>query len=140
MPSPLSSPFILLVEDSEDDAYFFNRVVRQSGLACKLVHLGDGEAAIEALKRAKCSPQERPDLIFLDLKLPGYGGFEVLQWIREQRFDPPLEVAILSGSDHEVDVARAKALGVTYYFAKPLTIEQLRSVLPDTILEKARVS
>jgi DNA-binding response OmpR family regulator len=68
-----------------------------------------------------------PDLVFLDLKIPTFNGFEVLTWIRDQHFDPPLDVAVLSGSEHTTDVQRAHLLGATGYYVKPISIEQLRA-------------
>lgn len=59
--------------------------------------------------------------------MPTLTGFEVLAWIRDHPFVPPLDVAVLSGSDHANDVERATALGASNYYVKPLSPEQLRS-------------
>jgi CheY-like chemotaxis protein len=140
MPARSGLPLILLVEDSEDDAYFFRRILKHSGIQCNLVHVDDGAAALDALEQAKFRTEHRPGLIFLDLKLPTYDGFEILQWIRDQQFDPPMEVAVLSGSEHDVDISRAKSLGAKHYFAKPLSVEQLRTALRKIVDEDAGLS
>lgn len=71
--------------------------------------------------------RRQPDLVFLDLKIPNVSGFELLSWIRERQFVPPLSVAVLSGSEHASDVQRAHALGAAAYYVKPLSMAQLRA-------------
>lgn len=122
-------PTILLVEDSDDDVFFFSRALRESGFDCELVHQPDGSTAIGYLERSlpPAPSVRRPDLVFLDLKLPSFTGFEVLSWIRESEFSPPLDVAILSGSEHAGDVERALSLGASAYYVKPILAQQLKA-------------
>src|SRR4051812_33113909 len=80
---------LLLVEDSEDDLFFFQRTLRKSGIICHFQHAEDGGAAIELLKNSAHNPDGGipfPDLIFLDLKMPVQNGFEVLAWVQRQDF------------------------------------------------------
>lgn len=132
-PAAQHRPLILLVEDSEDDAFFFRWTLQKCGLPTTVVHVQDGGAAMDSLKTGLPSGDgdERvwPDLVFLDLKLPTFSGFEVLGWIRSQPFLPPLNVAVLSGSDHREDVERAMALGASDYFVKPISLPRLRDRL-----------
>lgn len=131
MPNSSKRPLVLLAEDSEDDAFFFRWTLEKCGLDCELVRASDGVEAVEVLKGCGNELGERapacPDLVFLDLKMPAMTGFEVLQWIRDHPFDPPLDVAVLSGSEHASDVARAKALGASAYYVKPLSVQHLRA-------------
>lgn len=132
MPAQRPRPIVLLVEDSDDDVFFFRHTLKKSGAVCSLVHVGDGAAAINYLKEASTgnsADHPWPDLVFLDLKLPAFSGFEILAWVREQQLDGRLDVAILSGSEHASDVERAKALGATGYFVKPVSLEQFRERL-----------
>lgn len=129
MPISHSPRRILLVEDSDDDVFFFRTALRNCGVDTALKHAADGAIAIEHLKGVLADPRTTPDFVFLDLKLPGFDGFEILAWIRTQPFNPPLDVAVLSGSEHPTDMARAKALGATDYFVKPLSADQLRARL-----------
>lgn len=131
MPHATHRPIVLLAEDSEDDAFFFRWTLKKAGLDCELIHALDGAQAIQMLEDV-AGPNGRhgensPDLVFLDLKMPTLTGFDVLAWIREHRFVPPLDVSVLSGSEHASDVQRAKELGASAYYVKPLTAEQLRS-------------
>src|SRR5688572_128932 len=131
MSSNLSRPLVLLVEDSEDDAFFFRWTLEKCGISCEVVHAIDGVGAIQHLEGVLAGTIPQPDLIFLDLKIPSFTGFEVLAWIREQQFDPPLDVAVLSGSEHATDIQRAHALGASGYYVKPISVEQLRGRFDD---------
>lgn len=131
MSSPRNRPVVLLAEDSEDDAFFFRWTLKKSELECDLIHVSDGQQALALLKgcaapdgtrNAKC-----PDLVFLDLKMPALTGFEVLEWIQAHPFSPPLDVAVLSGSEHAIDIERATSLGASAYFVKPIAAEHLRA-------------
>src|SRR5688572_5943868 len=126
-----SRPLVFLVEDSEDDAFFFRWTLEKCGFSCDVVHAVDGAAAIRHLESVQAGGTAQPDLIFLDLKIPTFTGFEVLAWIRERHFDPPLDVAVLSGSEHASDIQRAHALGATGYYVKPISVEQLRGRFDD---------
>lgn len=128
MPSTSSRPLVLLVEDSEDDAFFFRWTLDKCRFDCDVVHAIDGAAAIQHLEAGLGGNGARlPDMIFLDLKIPTFSGFEVLGWIRERHIDPPLDVAVLSGSEHASDIQRAHSLGASAYYVKPLSVEQLRA-------------
>jgi DNA-binding response OmpR family regulator len=128
MPGNSSRPRVLLVEDSDDDAFFFQWTLHKGLIDCEISHIVDGAAAIEYLEKS-LSTTHRPDLIFLDLRLPNCSGFEVLKWIRDHHVEPSLDVAVLSGSEHILDIQRAHSLGASAYYIKPLAVEQLRARL-----------
>jgi CheY-like chemotaxis protein len=136
MPRNFSCPRVLLVEDSEDDAFFFRWTLEKCGLPCDVVHVVDGVAAIQHLEAVVAGSAPHPDLVFLDLKIPSFTGFEVLSWIQTQHFEPALDVAVLSGSEHAIDIQRAHALGATGYYVKPLSVEQLRTRINDWRLQR----
>src|SRR4051794_23204862 len=102
MSAPDLAPTVLLVEDSEDDAYFFRRALKKLGRDCALIHVADGAAALDFFKAALAPHADAahpwPDLVFLDLKLPTFSGFEILEWLREQTLPRPLDITVLSGS------------------------------------------
>src|SRR5437899_5114656 len=115
---------VLLVEDSDDDAFLFKWTFEKSGLDCCVDHVVNGAAAIEYLKKASTSdpPSAFPHTIFLDLKMPVLNGFEVLTWLRTQTFPEPIHVLVLSGSEQQSDKERASDLGADEYLVKPLSV------------------
>ena len=118
-------PMVLLAEDSADDAYFFQRALKRTGLECSFTHVWDGGAAIQFIQRAAASGTSFPDLIFLDLKMPILGGFEVLHWLQTQSFLAPPCVIVLSGSNQDTDTARAAELGASDYLVKPISSQTM---------------
>jgi CheY-like chemotaxis protein len=115
---------ILLVEDSDDDVFFFRMALRKCGHACELFVAGDGKEALRLLT------EQRFDVVFLDLKVPLLNGFEVLKWLRGQEYAIDLPIYVLSGSAQAVDKGKALDLGATSYFEKPLPVELLRGLIP----------
>jgi CheY-like chemotaxis protein len=120
---------VLLVEDSDDDAFFFERAFANANISDRLIRVVNGAEAVEYLQKASetsldLSPSHH---VFLDLKLPMMNGFEVLKWIRERGLS--LDVFVLSGSDMESDLEMARALGAADYLVKPISAEEIRKRL-----------
>ena len=121
MPSDKKSSTLLLVEDSEDDAFFFGRALHKSGLAYSVHHVINGALAVEFLRGIAGPHYEGlPHAIFLDLKMPVLNGFEVLDWLRSQSFPSQMRVFVLSGSEHHEDRERCLRMGATEYLVKPV--------------------
>jgi len=121
-------PRLLLVEDDENDGFFFRRAFKRSGFAYPLDHVFHGRAAIEFLEAAAKS-NTLPKVVFLDLKLPVLNGFDVLAWMQKQPALAPVPVIVLSGSEQQQDKDRARKLGAVDYLVKPLKAEDLQRLL-----------
>jgi CheY-like chemotaxis protein len=124
-----SPPLVFLAEDSEDDAFFFERALRKANVGCSFLRAENGKVAIEMLRREMSPVGLWPVLIFLDLKMPVMSGFEVLEWLRLLRVDPLPNVIVLSGSNDQDDRARAQSLGAAEYLVKPITADILRELI-----------
>jgi len=125
-------PNLLLVEDSEDDAYFFTRTLQKSGLTCVLHRANNGAEAVNYLQSAFAQESKAlPCVMFLDLKTPVLNGFEVLDWLRQQTFASQMRVVVLSGSEHQKDKDRAAELGAADYLVKPVRTGELDRFLKD---------
>ena len=121
---------VLLVDDSEDDRYLFTYAFRTAGIPGRILESEDGDEAIGVLERARgpASGQPWPDVMFLDLKMPGRDGFEVLTWVKQTAPERPLEIYVLSGSNETSDVQRARELGADDYITKPITEKKLQQL------------
>ncbi|CAN5648617.1 hypothetical protein BH23PLA1_BH23PLA1_34990 [soil metagenome] len=115
--SEIRRPSILLVEDDLITRVPMVHLLEQAGYdvspAC------DGLEALEALER------QRPDLVLLDLMMPGLDGTEVLQRIRADRSRDDLPVVILSGDVLDERVRQLMALGASGTLAKPVDFNEL---------------
>jgi CheY-like chemotaxis protein len=132
--SATSGPLVLLVEDSPDDAFFFQRALRKTSLSCRFQHALDGKAAVDLIEEAMQLEGihrggEIPDVIFVDLKMPVMNGFEVLEWLQARSICPRPAIYVLSGSNQDADRARAAELGAAGYFVKPIKAETLSECL-----------
>lgn len=112
---------ILLVEDNLDDAGLTIRALKKYNLANHLLHLRDGEEALNYLY----SPDNNamPKLILLDLKMPKVDGLEVLRRIKWDEDKKVIPVVVLTSSKEEQDIVSSYKLGVNAYIAKPVEFE-----------------
>lgn len=123
---------ILLVEDDEDDRFFMQLALRRAAIDDPLHHVPNGREAIAYLNgdgayadRAKFP---RPTVMFLDLKMPYAGGFEVMEWMRQRSQFADIVVIVLTSSAEERDHTRAYQLGARSYLLKPPAREMILDV------------
>jgi CheY-like chemotaxis protein len=118
----------LLVEDSESDVILIRRAFQKGNIVNPLQVVTNGDDAIAYLKGegtfANRAEFPLPDLVLLDLKLPGRDGFEVLRWIRQQPELKALRVVVLTSSDRIQDVNLAYQLGANSFLVKPVDFER----------------
>jgi CheY-like chemotaxis protein len=126
----ISRTDLLLVEDCEDDAYFFKRTLQKCEADCTLHRASNGAEAIDFLQIASTSGcRALPRVMFLDLKMPILNGFEVLEWLQVQPFATQIKVIVLSGSEQQSDKERATRLGAADYLVKPVKVSDLNRLL-----------
>src|SRR5215207_7582072 len=106
---------LLLVEDNEDLAFGISRSLENEGHAVEVA--ADGPAAVERALALK------PDLIVLDLMLPGLSGFDVLEKVRGAGIKTP--VIILTARGEETDKLHGFRLGADDYVTKPFSVSEL---------------
>ncbi|XHX76248.1 MAG: response regulator [Stenomitos frigidus ULC029] len=121
---------ILLIEDSPSDAHLTIKSFEQAKIANCLRWVEDGETAMAYLRhQGKYTDALRPDLVVLDLNLPGMDGREVLAEIKA---DPDLKrmpVVVLTTSSNEEDVLRSYNLNANCYVTKPFDVRQFMQVV-----------
>ena len=126
---------VLLIEDQEDDRFLFQRALRKAHPEAQLFSATDGVEAVDFFqKQGRFANGHTPppaDIMFLDLKMPGRNGFDVLRWMQEHSLLSTLKVVVLSGSSEPQDVALARKLGASDYLVKPISVEQLRAILDE---------
>jgi two-component system response regulator len=118
---------VLLVEDNVHDAEMTVRALKKVNLANNLVHVKDGEEALDFIfARGKFSDRKavsQPKVILLDIKMPKVDGIEVLRQLKSSETTRTIPVVIMTSSKEEQDVISSYKLGVNSYVVKPVDFE-----------------
>lgn len=120
---------ILLVEDNPDDLALAQVAFNQLDLRHDLAFAEDGNEALEYVLGAPTAARREPNLVLLDLKLPGIDGFEVLSRIRADVRGAVLPIVVLTSSLEEQDVMKCYRLGANSYVRKPTDFDEFVPVL-----------
>ena len=113
---------VLLVEDNQDDTELTIRALRKFNLANHLLHLQDGEEALNFLFASHAGIM--PKIILLDIKMPKIDGIDVLRKIKSDPYRKIIPVVVLTSSKEERDVIESYKLGVNAYIVKPVEFDK----------------
>jgi len=119
---------LLLVDDEKEFVETLADRLKMRELEAAVAH--DGEEALSAVK------EEEPDVLVLDLKMPGIDGIEVLRRVRKAY--PNLQVIILTGHGSKKDEDAARSLGAYDYLKKPVDLDTLVPRIKDAFKQKMR--
>ncbi len=124
---------ILVVEDNPDNVTLIRRSLQKAGVTAEVAVAGDDREARDFLY-AQGAWQSRdveraPDLILLDINLPGLSGLDYLRLIRINARTKHTPVVIFTSSDQPRDVARAYERGATSYVRKPVDFARFAEVV-----------
>lgn len=121
-------PAVLLVEDDENDFSLLELSCRRAGVQIAIQWVRETNDAMDYLKGtgmyADAARFPFPDLVLIDLRLPGGSGFEVLKWIRLQPELRGLLVWVYSGSLEAADATKAYSLEANAYILKPTDLQE----------------
>jgi CheY-like chemotaxis protein len=116
----LQAARVLLVDDDAGDQYLVRRALAYDEHAPELVVIDDGDTALDyLLSSIGRTPEPRPDLVLLDLNLPGCDGFNVLSAVRREERLASMPVVVISTSSRDEDIAHSYRLGCSAYVVKP---------------------
>jgi len=123
---------ILLVEDNARDAEMTLRALRKRNLASSVVHVQDGQEALDWLHGTDLhDARPRPKVVLLDLKLPKVDGLEVLRAIRADQRTRLLAVVVMTSSQEQRDVIESYHLGVNSYVVKPADFDSYSAAVAE---------
>ena len=114
---------VLVVDDQPDMADCVALLVEALGHQARAVYDGD-----TALRIAR---SEAPDIMFVDIGMPGTNGYDVARQLRESADRPRIRLVALTGYGRDEDRRRALASGFDLHLTKPVSDATLRSVLSD---------
>ncbi len=130
MSTSSTSLYIYLVDDDPDHVLMISRAISKTGQQTEVHTVDNGETALALLRTLEVTP----DLILLDINMPGLSGLEVLAQIKADARLKRIPVVMLTSSELSTDVARAYELGASGYITKPSHPHDLRAVLGNTLL------
>ena len=119
---------VLVADDSDADFFFLEKAFERAGLRHKLFRVRDGSQAIVYLEGGKPYEDRNrwpfPNLVVLDERMAGVGGFDVLRFLRERR-EICVPAVLLSGSASPRNIETALELGAAEYISKPGGLNEL---------------
>ena len=110
----------MLVEDNKDYREVVNLAIEEEEDLEILDQYGTTEIALRDLQSLE---KPRPNIILLDLRLPGMGGLDSIRYFKE--YAPKAKIVILTQSDQETDVLRAILLGASGYLLKSARVKEI---------------
>lgn len=116
---------VLVIDDSPDVRTFLTLWL--TGFGCQVRTAEHGEAAERALA------QEIPDVILLDVVLPGLNGFEVCLRLKQHVPTSQVPIVMMSGLREPANVLRAREVGAKHYLVKPFDERELMTVIGSLV-------
>ncbi|HEU4496033.1 MAG TPA: response regulator, partial [Flavobacterium sp.] len=104
-------------------------VTSELGEHLNLVTQNNGKKLLHALH----NPPPNPHIVFLDLNMPGFSGFDVLQQLRKSEDFKNLPIVIFSTSSDEQTINKSRELGANYYIPKPTDFYMLKKTIQHTL-------
>ncbi|WP_396633326.1 response regulator [Maribacter sp. R86514] len=117
---------VFLADDDSDDRTFFSDALREIPIQTKISEFNNG---VDLMASLLADDTQKPDVIFLDLKMPMMDGFECLADIRDLEKYADTPVIIYSTSYHPKEITRLNEMGASLYLHKPSSYNQLKTLL-----------
>ena len=125
---------ILIVEDNEADVEMVRRSLREAIPGCNLTVASDGAEALDCLfKRGKFSGAARPNLILLDLNMPGMNGKEALKVIKSDEKLKTIPVVVLTSSNSPMDIKESYAHHANCYVVKRFDGGEFKNAIGEIV-------
>jgi twitching motility two-component system response regulator PilH len=108
---------VLIVDDSPTDRAFLSGILKKAGYHCI-----EAENGTEGVAKAK---SKKPDLILLDVIMPGLNGFEIARMLQRDEETKSIPIFICTTKDQATDKVWGMRQGATHYLVKPIVAEDL---------------
>ena len=112
---------ILIAEDDDEQRTALKLILKLSKFA--VIEARDGHEAIESVRR------ERPDLVLMDLSLPGIDGLEATRELRRDAEFQRLPIIFVTGYDQQETIDKIKDSGGTDFISKPIEFDELKKMI-----------
>jgi DNA-binding response OmpR family regulator len=116
---------VMVIEDEPDAADLFAEMMRLNGYRVLKTYSGAPAMALIA--------QEKPDLIILDIMMPGVSGLDVLRYVRGEPDSAAIPVVVVSARATATAIAEGMAAGATVYLTKPVSYTDLKNAVDSLV-------
>lgn len=124
---------VLLIDDEWEAHDIFSRALRRDGFSFQIDSAYDGEEGISYLERCVEGRRPWPCIVFIDIKMPGATGFDVLEWAHGKGVLGRAVFVMLSSSNEPKDVLRAFQIGAHHYVSKSSPPEVLSDLIKSSM-------
>lgn len=128
--SEIARKQVLIVEDDDSIAAALEYVVTRAGFTHDRV--ADGETAIERIRHV------RPNLVLLDVMLPGVSGYDICATVRSDRTLDAVRILMMTASGTAKERARGMALGADAFVLKPFDLKTLRDTISTLLVSQGQ--
>lgn len=111
---------VLLIEDDEGHAMLVQMNLRDAGLNNPILHIDNGRAALEYVKRLQALEQAVPLIVLLDINLPEIDGYTILATLKSEPKTRKIPVVVLTSTDDPNEINRCYELGCNIFLRKPV--------------------
>ena len=119
---------VMIIEDEPDAAELFAEMMRLNGH--RVLKTYSGAPAMTLIE------QEKPDLIILDIMMPGISGLDVLQYVRKHPDYSAIPVVVVSARATAADIAEGMKAGATVYLTKPVSYTDLKNAVDGLVQQQ----
>jgi CheY-like chemotaxis protein len=123
------STTVLVVDDNEDNVQIMSAILLGRGFDVRIAR--DGKSALDSIR------QHVPDLVLLDVMMPGMGGMEVLDHVKADTRSARIPVIMVTAKAQDRDLLAGYKYGADYYITKPFTSRQLLYAIELVLGDKA---
>ena len=116
---------ILMIDDDADDAQIFEEALSEMDASLAFYRAWDGQEALDILFQNKI---ENPDIIFLDVNMPGMNGWQFLKLIKEEESYKHIPVIVYSTASLQREADIAKDLGAACFLTKPNDFKDVKMI------------
>lgn len=120
-PNTMTNLTIFYTDDDEDDLSIFTDAVESLPIKIQLQTYNGGEKLLNAIY----NPPPTPNVVFLDLNMPGKNGFDVLSELRNSQSKSKIPVIIFSTSNEPTIIEKCRTLGANYFITKPVLMKDI---------------
>jgi CheY-like chemotaxis protein len=117
--------YVLIIDDDEEDVFALKWALDRSLTKMDVIHIEDGAEALEFLLSLDAA-EELPDLVILDINMPGVNGYDTLAAIRSSDMTRHIPVLMFSTSDSPQEIRKSYLAGANAHLVKPNSIRGLQ--------------